>query len=100
MEREAGVAEEVAATEEIGAVVDVAAIGRASARADDAGVPELRQVVGDDVLRLPDELYQLADPTIAATELADQLPAEWFAEQSEDLRRGCRFHSCYYIRLD
>ena len=93
MEREPGFAEQVAAAEQIGPVVDVAAVGRASAGADDAGVPELRQVVGDEVLRLPDELHELADPAIAAPELDDQLPAQRIAEQPEDLRRRCRSHS-------
>ena len=98
MEREPGFAEKVATAEQIGLVVDVAAVGRASAGADDAGVPELRQVVGDHVLRLPDELHELADTAIAATELDDQLPAQRIAEQSEDLRRLRRSHVDHYIR--
>ena len=43
-------------------------------------------MVGDQVLRLPDELHELADPAIAAAELDDQLPSQRIAEQSEDLR--------------
>ena len=71
VEREPGFAEKVPTAEQIGPVVDVATIGRASPGADDAGVPELRQVVGDQVLRLADQLHELADTAIAATELAD-----------------------------
>ena len=56
-------------------------------------LPELRQVVGDQVLRLADELHELADTAIAATELDDQLPSQRIAEQPEDLRRLCRFHT-------
>ena len=97
MEREPGFAEKVPAAEQIGPVVDVAPVGRASAGADDAGVPELRQVVGDEVLRLPDQLHELADTTIAATELADQLPSQRIAEQPEDLRRLGRSHVPNYI---
>ena len=52
MEREPGFAEQVPAAEQVGPVVDVATVGRASAGADDAGLPELRQVVRDQVLRL------------------------------------------------
>ena len=98
MERGPGFAEKVPAAEQIGPVVDVATVSRASAGADDAGMAELSQVVGDQVLRLPDELHELADTAIAATELADQLPSQRIAEQPEDLRRLCRFHVCYYIK--
>jgi hypothetical protein len=92
MERAPGFAEEVPAAEQIGPVVDVAAVSRASASAGDARLPELRQVVRDHVLRLPDELHELADSAIAATELDDQLPPQRIAEQPEDLRRLRRFH--------
>ena len=93
MEREPGFAEKVPAAEQVGPVVDVAAVSRASAGADDAGVSELRQVVGDQVLRLPDQLHELADTAIAATELADQLPSQRIAEQPEDLRRLSCWHN-------
>ena len=86
MEREPGFAQKVPAAEQVGPVVDVATVGRASAGVDDASVPELRQVVGHHVLRLPEQLHEFADTAIAATELADQLPSQRIAEQSEDLR--------------
>ena len=86
MEREPGFAEQVPAAEQVGAVVDVATVGRASAGADDAGLPEFRQVVGHHVLGLAEQLHELTDTAIAATEFADELPAERIAEQSEDLR--------------
>jgi len=92
MQQAPGFAEEVAAAEQIGPVVDVATVSGASAGADDAGVSELRQVVGDQVLRLPDELHELANSAVAATELDDELPSQRIAEQPEDLRRRCRFH--------
>ena len=101
MEREPGLAEQVPAAEQIGPVVDVATVGRTSAGADDAGMPQLRQVVGDQVLRLPDELHELADPAIAATELADQLPTQRIARAAEDLRRLCRSHTTTIsVRID
>ena len=99
MERAPGVAEEVPAAEQVGPVVDVAAVGRAAAGADDAGAPELRQVVRDQVLRLADELHELADAAIAAAELGDELPAQRVGEQSEDRRRRGSFHLHHYIRL-
>ena len=71
MERESGFAEKIPAAEQIGPVVDIAAVSRASSGTDDAGAPELRQMVGDQVLGLADELHELADTAIAATELAD-----------------------------
>jgi hypothetical protein len=92
MERAPGFAEKVPTADQIGPVVDVATVSRASAGADDAGVPELRQVVRDQVLRLPDELHELPYAAIAATELDDQLPSQWIAQQPEDLRR-CRSHT-------
>ena len=96
MQRAPGFAEKVPAAEQIGPVVDVAAVSRAAAGADDAGVSELRQVVRDQVLRLPDVLHELADAAIASTELDDQLPSQRIAEQPEDLRRLRRSHvSCY-----
>ena len=92
MQRAPGVAEEVPAAKQIGPVVDVATVSRAAAGADDAGVSELRQVVRDQVRRLPDQLHELADTAIAATELANQLPAQRIAEQAEDLWRLQRWH--------
>jgi hypothetical protein len=56
-------------------------------------------VVGDQVLRLPDQLHELADAAIAATKLADQLPSQRIAEQPEDLRRLRRSHVKRYISL-
>jgi len=99
MDRRPGFAEKVPTPEEISPVVDVATVSRASAGADDARVPELGQVVRDQVLRLPDQLHELADTAIAATELADQLPSQRIAEQSEDLRRLRRSHGSNYISL-
>ena len=93
MEREPGVAEKVPAAEQVGPVVDVATVGRAASGADDTGVAEFRQVVGHQVLRLPDQLHELADPAVATTELADQLPSQRIAQQPEDLRRLGRSHS-------
>ena len=87
MERHTRCAKEIPAAEQISAVVDVTAVGRASAAADDAGVPQPGQVVGNQVLRLSEKLHEFADAAIAASELAHQTPSQRIAEQSEDLRR-------------
>jgi hypothetical protein len=55
-------------------------------------MPQLGQVVRDQVLRLRNEVHELTDAAIAAAELADQLPPEWVAEQSQDLGRLLRRH--------
>src|SRR5437763_1394400 len=87
MERAPGFAEQIPAAEQIGAVVHVATVSGASTGAHDAGAAELRQVVGDQVLRLPDDLHELADSAVAPTELDDDLPSQRITEQAEDLRR-------------
>ncbi len=92
MKRQPRVAEKVAAAEQIGLVVDVAAIGRASAGADDAGAPEFAQVVRDQVLGLAGELHEFADSAVAATELHDDLPAQRIAQKPEDFWRRRFFH--------
>ncbi len=84
MQRAPGFAEEVPAVKEIGPVVDVATVGGASAGADDAATSKLGQVVRHKVRRLPDELHELSDTAIAASELAEQLPSQRIAEQTED----------------
>jgi hypothetical protein len=81
------VAEQVAAPEQIGAVVHVPPVGGAAPGADDAGLAELGEVVRDEVLRLAGECDQLADPAIAPTELDHQLPPQRIAQEGEDLGR-------------
>ena len=93
MEREPGSAEQVATAEQIDPVVDVAAVGRASACVDDADPSEFAQVVGDEVLGLFDELHELSDPTVAATELTHQLPTQRMVEHPDDLRHRRFLHA-------
>ena len=87
MERKTGFAEKVTAPEEISSVIHVASVGGAAAGAHDAPITKLPEVVGDKVLRLAHEFHELADTTVAATELDDQLPPQRIAEQPEDLGR-------------
>jgi hypothetical protein len=89
MQRESSMAEEISTAKEIGPVIDVAPISRAPPGADDTGLSKLCQMVRDEVLWLSDELDEFTDSAIAAAELADQLPPQGLAEQSQDL--GCLF---------
>jgi hypothetical protein len=50
-------------------------------------------VVRDEILRLVDELHELADPPVAASELDDELPPQRIAQQPEDLRGLGRYHT-------
>src|SRR5439155_25226448 len=92
VEREPGFAEKVPATAQVAPVVHVTPVRRASAGGHGAGAAELGQVVRDEVLRLAGESHELADPPIATAELDDELPAQWIAQQPEDLRRLGRTH--------
>jgi hypothetical protein len=100
MQLDTRVAQEVTAPHQVGAVVHVATVGGAPAGAHDARVPQLRQVVRDEVLRLADEVDELAHATVAATELADELPAQRIGQETEDLRRLRRLHARDYIKLN
>jgi hypothetical protein len=99
MEGPACLAEEIPAPEQVHAVVHVATVGGAAAGTDQSRPAELPQVVRHQVLRLLDELHELAHPSVAATELGDQLPSQWIAERPEDLWGLGRCHGDHYIRL-
>jgi hypothetical protein len=61
-------------------------------------------VIGDEVLRLPHNLRELADSAIASRELAQKFPSMGLADQLEELQRGDLFlgsgHEEHYINLD
>ena len=69
MEQVRDFAEQVLAAEQVGAVVDVATVERATTGAHDACFAKRGQMIRDQVLRLPDELDEFANPTITATQL-------------------------------
>src|SRR5688500_11686813 len=71
MERETGFGEKFSGAEQVGPVVDVPPVRRASAGTHDTGLAKLGQVIGDEVLRLLQELHELTDPAIALPELDD-----------------------------
>jgi hypothetical protein len=54
-------------------------------------------VVRDQVLRLADEVHELANSAIAATQLADQLPPQRITEEPENFRRLDGGHRGHYI---
>jgi hypothetical protein len=90
MQRSTNGCEQVAYLIEVCVVVDVATIGRATPCDHDPGATELCQVVRDEVLGLVKQLDQLANPSVAASEFDDQLPAHWLCENGQDLWRANR----------
>jgi hypothetical protein len=92
MQREPGRGEQIPAAGQIGAIVEVAAIGRTPTSGHDATPSEFSEVVGDQVLRLTHQIHQFADAAVAATECDDHLPSQRVTEQPEDLRCGRHLH--------
>ena len=76
VQRGAGGDEERADAVEVDEVVGVAAVGRASSRRDQAAVPQLAEVVGDEALGLTHESGQLVHRPVAAAQLTEQSPAQ------------------------
>lgn len=94
-----GVGEEAAATFQVDAVVEVAAIGRTAADRHQPGGTQAAQVVGDQRLGLARQGGQLADLAVASSQLGQQAPAQLVTEQEKDLRRrrnlsrACSLHT-------
>lgn len=84
MQRRTGCPEQLATVEEVQPVVGVPTVGRASAGGNEAGVAQLSQVVGDEVLGLSEQLRQLTYPPIAAGQLRKQLPALAISDELEE----------------
>ena len=87
MQRGAGGGEQLAAAHQLEDVVGVATVGEAATRGDQPAVAQLAQVVGDEALAVAGELAQLADPPVAARQLAQQPPAQRVAGQPQKSRR-------------
>ena len=79
--------EELAEAGEVQPVVGVAPISRALPGRHQTPRPELPEVVRDEVLGLPHQLSDLADPPVAAREVAQKLPAQWVRDQLQELNR-------------
>ena len=90
MDRSTDGAHQLRTSIEVGPVVDVASVERAATRRHQARVAQLAQVVRDEVLRLTDQLGQLAHAAIAAGQLRHDPPTQRIAEEPEDRRRGSR----------
>jgi hypothetical protein len=88
VQRRARAREQLAAARQVERVVGVAAVGQAAPRGDQSTVAQLTQVVGDEVLRLRDELAELADAPVAARQLAEQPPPQRLARKPQNARRG------------
>ena len=87
MHRSACRHEELAEAGEVEPVVGVAPISRALAGRHQPSRPELPEVVRDEVLGLSHQLSDLADPPVAAREVAQKLPAQWVRDQLQELKR-------------
>jgi hypothetical protein len=87
VERGAGGAEQVAAPQQIDAVVDVAAVSRAAPRGDEARRAQLREVVRHQVLWPVQHFGELTHTAIAAGQLTDELPTLRVGDQPEELLR-------------
>ena len=88
MERPAGGRELAAEPHQIDGVVGVAAIGVAAPRGDQAAVPQLAQVVRDQVLGLADQAGQLVHRAVAPGELGQEAPTQGMPGQLQELGRG------------
>ena len=88
MEGPAGGGQQVTHTGQIDRVVGVPAIGRAAPRRHQTGIPQLAQVVRDQVLRLTDQARQLVHHAVAPGQLAQQPPTQGMPRQLQELRRG------------
>jgi hypothetical protein len=75
------------AARQIKDVVGVAAVGGAATRRHKATVAQLAQVIGDQALVPARQFAELADPTIAARQLAQQLPPQRMRRQPHKTRR-------------
>ena len=58
------------------------------------GVPQLAQVVRDEVLGLADQAGQFVHHPIAARQLGQQPPANRMTGEAQELRRRQRFGEC------
>src|SRR5580700_9624472 len=87
MQRGARHGEQLATTREIDAVVGVTPISRAPSHRYEPLRAQTRQMVGDKVLRPPDQVDELANLTVAPSELAQQLPAQRVPNRSQEVRR-------------
>ena len=87
VQRHAGARQQLAAARQIEDVVGVAAVGGAAAHRDKTTVAQLAQVVGDQALAPARQLAQLADPPIAARQLAQQPPPQRVPRQPQETGR-------------
>src|SRR5918995_6055 len=77
----------LAALRQLEDVVAVAPVGRAATHRDETAVAQLAQVVGDEALAPARERAQLADPPVAAPQLAQQPPPQRVPRQPQEPRR-------------
>ena len=84
---------------EIDDVVTVTPIRRAATRVYKPAVPQLAKVVGDQVLRLVDELGQLPHSPVTSNQLPQQLPPQGMSGQPDELRGISRNRKLHDLKL-
>jgi hypothetical protein len=87
MQRHAGSCQQLAAVTELEYVVRVTTIRQTAPARNEALRSQPTEVVGDEVLRQPDERAQLSDPAIAVCKFAEYAPANGVASEPQKRRR-------------
>ncbi len=54
-------------------------------------------MIRDEVLGLSDQLSDLAGPPVAASEMAQKLPAQWVRDELQELERRCVGSNCDHV---
>ena len=103
MERTASRRQQSADAGKVEPVIGVPPVGGASPRRDETAMPELAEVIGDEVLRLADKFGEFVDDPVASGELPEQPPAERVPRKLQEVGRGdmgrVRVHTFLYIKL-
>jgi hypothetical protein len=87
MQRDTGGRQQLAAVTELEYVVGVATIRQTAPARNEALNSQPSEVVGDEVLRQPDERAQLSDPAIAICKFTEQAPANRVTSKPQEHRR-------------
>jgi len=87
MQRRADGGQELPAAGQVQVVVAVPGVGRTASRVDQAGLTQLAQVIGDQVLRLTEQGGQLVHGEVAVRQFADQPPPHGMPDGGRERRR-------------
>jgi hypothetical protein len=79
--------QQLSTTADVDAVVGVAPISRAVPGRHQAHCAQLTQVIRDETLGLANQLAEVADTSVAASELAQQSPTQRIGDELEEVKR-------------